>query len=96
MSWLPAAEPDRQGWDRVLTGPPQGLDRAYAPDAAATVLDPRVTCNRTRERLPLSDACRTACFTTCGNSRDLQPVPWGRTRLDEFGQIIDDPEEGSR
>jgi hypothetical protein len=39
------------------------------PDAAAQVLDPRVTCRASGERFPLSDACQSACFAQCGRSQ---------------------------
>jgi hypothetical protein len=51
-----------------LTHEGMAYARRAAPDAAAQVLAPRVTCAETGERLPLTDACCTECFGTCGRS----------------------------
>lgn len=57
--WLPTPPPEPA---------PQGWSRVYAPDAAALVLGPPLTCAATGEPTPIADACTRDCLATCGHT----------------------------
>jgi hypothetical protein len=66
MSWLPTDQPE--GWIAVR-------DRPVLPDAAAMVLEPRVRCTSTGERIPFADACYRTCLAQCGVGGEWTEAP---------------------